>query len=404
MSNRQLFVGSSQEASNAGALTQLIDELTRRLPATVEVISWVNTDWQNLKSALSSLEQSLTRYSYAVFLAWPDDKLETRGTTFYCCRDNVIFEFGLFLSQLGTNRTFLVAPQLHARLPPDDLEYHILTDILGTFLAGQYTLAGPPPTASFQLDNLIHAITRLEREITTLTPHMAQGELSREIQKGESAVGKVGYPDAYYSGYLRNTVDRLVTLRAVEARKSIQDAANDMLLFIRDEGDLCNVKQLASLQRHNVEDLGRVWVLGDSPLEFQAIGGMFDELRHTIRENLLHGVQYKYVMTEDGFRGVRVDTIVSPGLSAAEQSRMKGNLSFVLVDKKFFKTYFTLHFTRTQPSIPSRVYMSLLREDRRRDLLIQVEDTTHIKRIRETIELLCGSDDDATGVSVRRFV
>jgi len=196
----------------------------------------------------------------------------------------------------------------------------------------------------------------------------------------------------------------LVNLKAVESQKSVQDAAQDLLLFMEYEQDVCDLKQLARVQHYSVGGLGEVWVFADSPLEFQpARGGVFDDLRKTIRENLLNGVKYKYFLTENGFNSLKIDAIVSKALPKADQDKMKGNITFILVDKKLFKTYFTLHFPKGQ-SNPSSVYMSALREDRKRDLLIQIADAKHVERIRENIELLFGKEDTHNDVAVKRFV
>lgn len=405
MSNRKLFVGSSEEAANSGALRLLISALSHHLPSTVEVVSWQDTNWQNLESALRTLTQSLTEFSYAVFLAWPDDKIDIRGNKFYCCRDNVIFEFGLFLGQIGTERTFLVAPQQSVKLPSDDLEYRILTDIRGTFLAGSYTLTGSPPALRFRLNDLIRKITNLEKKAAALKPRSAKSELIRLIKEAETAVSKAGYPDAYYSGYLGATVDRFANLKAVELQKTVQDAARDLLLFMEYEQDVCDLKQIVRVQHHSVGNLDKVWVFADSPLEFERTAGReFDDLRKVIRENLLNGVQYSYFLTEKVLSGLKVDAIVPSNLPKAKQKKMKGNITFIVVDEKLFKTFFTLHFSKGQ-SDPSSVYMSLLREERKRDVLIQVADAKHAKRIRENIELLLGSEDTSKdGVRVKRFV
>lgn len=391
MPNRKLFVGSSKEAADYGALAQLISDLSKHLSTTVDVVSWQDTEWQNLESALKTLTESRTDFSYAVFLAWPDDTIEIRGDKFYCCRDNVIFEFGLFLSQLDRERTFLVAPKPGSKLPPDNLEYRIITDILGTFMAGSYTFTGTPPTAKFELDGLIQKIKNLEK-VTALTPQAAKDELSRLIKGAKNEISKPGCPDAYYSGYLSNTFDHLCNLKAIATGRSVQEVAGDLLTFEDYEQDVCDLQQLADLQRRTVKnDLDKVWVFADSPLEFQP-KKEFDELRKTIRENLLEGVKYMYFLTENEFHKLKLDSIITGSLPKADQETMKRNITFFLVDKKLFKTFFTLHFAKGQ-SNPTSVYMSALKEDRKKDVLLQIADPKHVERIRENIELLFGKDD-----------
>src|SRR5437773_399121 len=109
----KLFVGSSREAADCGLLDALVHALEAGLNGvndSVSIVTWPKSPWGNLEVAVRSLMENLAEYSYAVFILSADDELSLRGKPHHSGRDNVIFEFGLFLAHLGPERTFLVGP------------------------------------------------------------------------------------------------------------------------------------------------------------------------------------------------------------------------------------------------------------------------------------------------------
>jgi hypothetical protein len=60
----------------------------------------------------------INRFDYGVLVATGDDFTESRQTPFDSPRDNVVFEFGLFLGRLGKNKVFLVH-EADSKLPTD---------------------------------------------------------------------------------------------------------------------------------------------------------------------------------------------------------------------------------------------------------------------------------------------
>src|SRR5882724_10576476 len=71
---------------------------------------------------LETFEDELRVTNFAVIVATPDDVLVKRGQTDSAVRDNLLFEFGLFVGALGRRRTFLVTTE-GANLPlPSDLD------------------------------------------------------------------------------------------------------------------------------------------------------------------------------------------------------------------------------------------------------------------------------------------
>ena len=82
----------------------------------------------------------VNEYDFALFLLSPDDIAEIRGRRVLIARDNVLFETGLFFSQLGRKRTFLIAPEFATVSE----EFHLPSDLNGLTLI-RYAV---PPDAS----------------------------------------------------------------------------------------------------------------------------------------------------------------------------------------------------------------------------------------------------------------
>jgi O-acetyl-ADP-ribose deacetylase (regulator of RNase III) len=110
----RIFVGSSTEAIDICRAVQ--SELDDRFEVTV----WDQDVFRLSHSALESLLAALDSADAGIFVLQPDDVVTKRGTSDPAVRDNVIFELGMFIGRLGTDRTFMLAPQSsELRLPGD---------------------------------------------------------------------------------------------------------------------------------------------------------------------------------------------------------------------------------------------------------------------------------------------
>jgi hypothetical protein len=120
----KLFVGSSTEGKIA------VQALQQILGNEVTVVPWFEADeFKNGSfSTLDLLMTAVDKYDFAAFLLTPDDAITSRGKSTKGPRDNVIFEFGLFLGWLGQERTFafLQERQTHSEEP-----YKVPSDLAG---------------------------------------------------------------------------------------------------------------------------------------------------------------------------------------------------------------------------------------------------------------------------------
>jgi len=111
MIKKRLFIGSSSEQiATLNEIIALIDDVADCTP-------WTNAFGLN-KSGLDSLIKQTRLSDFAILLATKDDITNSRGEVQATPRDNVIFEFGLFLGAAGPEKCYLIAEQ-DADLPSD---------------------------------------------------------------------------------------------------------------------------------------------------------------------------------------------------------------------------------------------------------------------------------------------
>lgn len=107
----RLFIGSSAEA------LPTLNLIKKEFATVADCRAWPGIFEQN-QSGLASLLKEARVCDFGILIATQDDLRESRGTSERTPRDNVIFEFGLFLGAVSPNRVFLLAEK-GAALPSD---------------------------------------------------------------------------------------------------------------------------------------------------------------------------------------------------------------------------------------------------------------------------------------------
>lgn len=110
-----LFVGSAAEDLPVAKAVQ------QNLDRVAEVELWSEGQFVPMHSALDSLLSTAGRADYGLFIATSVDTVSTRGAIFTSARDNVLFELGIFLGQLGPDRSFLLQDRNSPPRLPSDL-------------------------------------------------------------------------------------------------------------------------------------------------------------------------------------------------------------------------------------------------------------------------------------------
>src|SRR5262245_55510243 len=108
----RLFIGSSTEALPIAKFVK--DSLND----VAECIIWNEKVFGINKSYFDTLLEVPNLNDYAILIASKDDKTESKSKMFESPRDNVIFEFGLFLGRLGKRKVFIIEEE-GVKLPSD---------------------------------------------------------------------------------------------------------------------------------------------------------------------------------------------------------------------------------------------------------------------------------------------
>jgi len=113
----RVFLGSSVEGLSVAYAIQT------NLIHDAEITVWSQGVFELSKTTIESLFEILGSVDFGVFVFTPDDLIKIRENSTATVRDNVLFEFGLFLGKLGRQRVFFIIPSEH--------ELHLPTDLLG---------------------------------------------------------------------------------------------------------------------------------------------------------------------------------------------------------------------------------------------------------------------------------
>lgn len=165
MSKPAVFIASSSESVDLARAIK--DNLDRDADVTV----WDEGTIAVGNYTLDALLQRSEEFDFGVFVLSPDDLITKHDRQQPVARDNVLFEFGLFVSELGRDRAFLVYPR-------DVPNFHLPSDLAG-LNGAQYESdrlqPGDPNRARAVLgsaSNQIRARLQQGPVSTTLTPDL----------------------------------------------------------------------------------------------------------------------------------------------------------------------------------------------------------------------------------------
>lgn len=113
----KVFIASSSESR------EIVRELQDQLYNDAKVMPWWDI-FDLSATTIESLLVTLRDVEFGIFVFSADDKLRLRNHESLSVRDNVIFEFGLFIGGLGRERCFFI-------IPSNNKELHLPTDLLG---------------------------------------------------------------------------------------------------------------------------------------------------------------------------------------------------------------------------------------------------------------------------------
>ena len=110
-----VFIGSSSE------FDVIAEKIGRKLPKDEDIkpVLWQNGVFELSKSNIESLCAMADKADFGVFILSKDDLTKSRGKKSASPRDNVLFEFGLFMGCIGRDRTFAICCAKNLKIPSD---------------------------------------------------------------------------------------------------------------------------------------------------------------------------------------------------------------------------------------------------------------------------------------------
>ncbi|MEO6720584.1 MAG: TIR domain-containing protein [Ferruginibacter sp.] len=113
----KIFIGSSVEGLSVAYSIQ------QNLTHDADVTVWDQGVFELSRTTIESLIEALAKSDFGIFVFNQDDIVKIRDQDTKSVRDNVLFEFGLFIGKLGRDRVFFIIP--------DNTELHLPTDLIG---------------------------------------------------------------------------------------------------------------------------------------------------------------------------------------------------------------------------------------------------------------------------------
>src|ERR1041384_3169225 len=102
----RVFIGSAAED------LPIVDVIAASLRKLAKVTAWAEDEFRTPSGHfLADLIQATSTFDFAVLVFGPSDISRSRGKKQFIPRDNVVFELGLFMSQVDQKRSLVVAPR-----------------------------------------------------------------------------------------------------------------------------------------------------------------------------------------------------------------------------------------------------------------------------------------------------
>lgn len=108
----RIFIGSSKESLGVA------ERVKAFFSAEFDCHLWSDDIFKSNESFVETLMKSASLFDFGIMIFAKDDKTTVRGEDFETPRDNTLFEYGLFLGRVGSDKAFVVAEK-GVKLPSD---------------------------------------------------------------------------------------------------------------------------------------------------------------------------------------------------------------------------------------------------------------------------------------------
>lgn len=398
----KVFIGSSGECLKHLTKERFKQKLANAIGCKVKEVTYWREDhlWKNLSGAFDSIQNFALDYDYAVLVGFPDDIIQSRGKEAYVPRDNVIFELGFFLGQLGPKRTYFMSP---AKITNSAgvADFKILSDLLGSnAVLYSVDMKGTSDQSKWK-PNFSAAVKKIGKAVSQHNQtHIPNSDLRLENRIKSLTAGVSAEPDPTRKiNELSIKLPDLIRLKSRRKNTEIIEVVEDLCVFFNQVPDLVSVEQLVEAQTD--VQVKRVWVYASQALEFSATATTDPVLKQTLEmvtNNIANrNVSYTYFLDPTI---VKQETIVDRVIGCAEQlglnvnscrKKLAKHLTVVYLPTSRFLTNFTLHFDGINTDGPFEVYMSAVNKNRNDDIGYKLEND-HAQRIYKAIKSIFDKD------------
>lgn len=180
MNNKpRIFIGSSMEGLSVAKYVKSY------YSNDFDCYLWTDDIFKYNESVFETLLKSASLFDFGIMVATKDDFTSSRDKNFETPRDNIVFEYGLFLGRVGAGKAFVLQEE-GTKLP---------TDLLGI------------TTPRFEItDNLVHA-EKLNDELRKIGKAMKEKMQIGELGLLPSTALAIGY----YENFVALSCEALIT-------------------------------------------------------------------------------------------------------------------------------------------------------------------------------------------------
>lgn len=209
----RIFIGSSSEG------LKIAEYVKEQLGNEFDCYLWTDNIFKYNDSAFDTLLNEASFFDFGILIATPDDFTTSREKTFETARDNIIFEFGLFIARLGKSRAFILQEK-STKLP---------SDLLGITVP------------RFEIDGEVYQSTSLNEEIKRI-----RSTINEKIELGElGLLPSTPLAIGYFENFVKNVCHSLQASSKMEVEGQ---AFTDFELNIVMPGDLdSDIKNRATI-------------------------------------------------------------------------------------------------------------------------------------------------------------
>jgi predicted nucleotide-binding protein len=289
LAQRKVFIGSSSEGLDIARKVGESLKGYNKIGSNFQLypLVWDETNWSLNESPLKSLLGFAKGFDYGIFVFSPDDMVfstKRDNEKKFKVRDNVLFEFGLFVSQEeGTKKSFIIRT--------DDNDHKLASDLQGLII----------PSFKYSKDTDI-----LRSEISSCVSKIYDAIADYEYLKVQRSENALQHSMTVLEGRLKGAKEdekpeiiweslKILASKKGEAlNQTVSEVLQDVVLWTSSLNDTIDIVQLKRDQGKNTSE---VWICSSLPIELnKSMGDLQNRFANTVLENLEKGIKYKYIV------------------------------------------------------------------------------------------------------------